>query len=165
MAIHPCKECGGPVSDQAESCPRCGAKQAKKTSTVTWLILIMIILGALMAVYSSNRTPRSNNDDNNKVVSKESEDQKTANGLLIMAQMQIQNSAKDPSSVEFRNQIAYTDKKYGAVACGQYNAKNSFGGYIGFQGFVATEKDSMVFVQQVKNSKLFAERWNKLCVK
>lgn len=163
MAIQPCKECGGPVSDQADNCPRCGMKQAKKTSRATWLILIMIVLAALMTMCSSSQSPSTNN--NTRVESKVSDDDKKATGILIVAQMQIQNSAKDPSSVEFRNQTAHIDNNYGAVACGEYNAKNSFGAYNGFQGFVATEKDNMVFVQQGRNSKLFAERWNKLCVK
>lgn len=39
---------------------------------------------------------------------------------------------KDPSTVQFRNVRAY--KRTGAV-CGEYNAKNSYGGYVGFAPF------------------------------
>lgn len=38
---------------------------------------------------------------------------------------------KDPSSAQFRNVVL----KGGAV-CGEVNAKNAFGGYVGFQHFV-----------------------------
>jgi RNA polymerase subunit RPABC4/transcription elongation factor Spt4 len=47
MAINPCKECGGPVSDKAESCPLCGAKQKKKTSIWAWLGLVLIVLAGI----------------------------------------------------------------------------------------------------------------------
>ena len=50
MAMTKCKECGADVSTQAESCPKCGApispkkpvKEKKKTSFLTWLIVIII---------------------------------------------------------------------------------------------------------------------------
>ena len=44
MSIKPCKECGGPVSDKAESCPQCGAKQKKKTSILAWVGLVLLVL-------------------------------------------------------------------------------------------------------------------------
>lgn len=49
MAIKPCKECGGPVSDKAESCPQCGAKQKKKTSIVAWVALGILVLAGIGA--------------------------------------------------------------------------------------------------------------------
>ena len=47
MAIKPCKECGGPVSDKAESCPQCGAKQKKKTSILAWFGLVLLVLAGI----------------------------------------------------------------------------------------------------------------------
>lgn len=44
MAIKPCKECGGPVSDKAEICPQCGAKQKKKISFLAWAGLVLLVL-------------------------------------------------------------------------------------------------------------------------
>jgi len=44
MSIKKCKECGGELSTKAEACPHCGAKQPKRTSAGTWLILGLIIL-------------------------------------------------------------------------------------------------------------------------
>lgn len=38
MALMKCKECGGPVSSEAKSCPKCGAKPPKRTSLLTWVI-------------------------------------------------------------------------------------------------------------------------------
>lgn len=50
MAIKPCKECGNQISDKAESCPQCGAKQRKKTSWIAWVVgifVVFLIIGAI----------------------------------------------------------------------------------------------------------------------
>ena len=48
----------------------------------------------------------------------------------------IRNSLKDPSSAQFRN-VRLMEYLDGVVICGDVNAKNSFGGYIGFTNFVS----------------------------
>jgi len=55
MALVKCKECGEQVSTKAATCPKCGAKAPKKTSVVTWLVLIIIVFG----VYSAMQAPPS----------------------------------------------------------------------------------------------------------
>lgn len=40
MALIKCKECGKEVSDNAKSCPHCGAPPSKKTGCLTWVIAI-----------------------------------------------------------------------------------------------------------------------------
>jgi len=49
----------------------------------------------------------------------------------------ISNQLKDPASAQFRNVRAkqFDDS---SVVCGEVNAKNSYGGYIGFKQFVAS---------------------------
>ena len=50
MAIKPCKECGNQVSDKAQSCPSCGAKQPKKMGIFAWIAIIfvgMLVIGAI----------------------------------------------------------------------------------------------------------------------
>lgn len=39
-----CKDCNEEISKKAKSCPKCGAPVKKKTSRVTWLFLILIVL-------------------------------------------------------------------------------------------------------------------------
>jgi len=50
---------------------------------------------------------------------------------IAQAKRILADRMKDPSSVQFRNVKAF---KSGAV-CGEYNAKNSFGAYVGFTPF------------------------------
>ena len=50
MAIKPCKECGNQISDKAESCPSCGAKQPKKMGIFAWIAIIfvgLLVIGAI----------------------------------------------------------------------------------------------------------------------
>ena len=55
MALVECKECGERVSTKAKTCPKCGVKAPKKTSIVTWLVLIFIIF----VVYAASQNPTS----------------------------------------------------------------------------------------------------------
>ena len=77
MAIKPCKECGGPVSDKAESCPQCGAKQPKKTSVLAWIGLVLIILAGIgmcaeeTTKSNSEQTQESKPIESNEIVKTE----------------------------------------------------------------------------------------------
>ncbi|WP_257223698.1 hypothetical protein [Acinetobacter sp. YH12140] len=157
MAIKPCKECGSPVSDKAPTCPQCGAKQPKKTSKIALifagLMLFMVIIGLLSG------------EDNSENTQPVTEKENKAGVLLFYSQQQIKQNAKDPESVQFRGEQIHENTDSGAVACGEYNAKNSFGAYTGFKGFVAVEKDQTLYIEGGVNAKSFAEKWNKYCTK
>lgn len=43
MTLKKCKECGAEVSNKAKACPQCGSPVKKRTSLITWLVLIIII--------------------------------------------------------------------------------------------------------------------------
>ena len=52
MALIKCKECAAEISENAESCPRCGIKGAGRTSRV-WLDSLNVVSGALTAVFGT----------------------------------------------------------------------------------------------------------------
>jgi hypothetical protein len=56
MALVKCKECGEQVSTSAKSCPKCGAKLPKKTSLITWLVLILFGVVVFNVAYTPSRT-------------------------------------------------------------------------------------------------------------
>jgi hypothetical protein len=49
MPLIKCKECGAKISEQAESCPRCGIKGAGR-KTRTWIDSLNAVSGKLTAV-------------------------------------------------------------------------------------------------------------------
>lgn len=44
----------------------------------------------------------------------------------------IEKDLKDPGSVEYRNILEYSD----SIVCGEYNAKNGYGAYVGYTEFI-----------------------------
>jgi len=60
MALVKCQACGGQVSTKAKACPACGIVPAKKTSMLTWLILILILMFILLMVYVLAQVPPVN---------------------------------------------------------------------------------------------------------
>lgn len=57
--------------------------------------------------------------------------------LLESVKIRTAEKLKDPESARFRN-LRIVDYKGGKLICGEVNAKNSYGGYVGFAPFLAT---------------------------
>jgi uncharacterized paraquat-inducible protein A len=56
MAMVKCKECGGEISDSADSCPKCGAHLRTRRGCGFYLLLF-IIIGAFMGIIENFRGP------------------------------------------------------------------------------------------------------------
>lgn len=56
MALIKCSECGNDVSTEAKTCPKCGAKVKKPTSTTTMVVGGIFAIGILSAIANSNST-------------------------------------------------------------------------------------------------------------
>lgn len=160
MALKPCKECGAPVSEKAESCPMCGAKQPKETSLITWICVGLLGLAAVIWMFSDSPSGVSTSQEPKPLRAEENK----AGVMLFYTQQMIKKNAKDPSSVEFRGETIINESEDGAVACAQYNAKNSFGAYVGYKSFVAVESTQKVYYENGENPREFAKYWNKHCV-
>lgn len=61
--------------------------------------------------------------------------------LIAEAKELISEATNDPDAVKFRN---LHNQKDGYIICGEYNAKNAYGGYIGYTQFVYPVRDSKV---------------------
>jgi hypothetical protein len=80
----------------------------------------------------------------------------------------VADTLKDPDSARFRNQKS---------VCGEVNAKNSYGGYVGFRRFIAVGKGVMLEkaiddLDRSRNKKLvdayldsYNELWESMCEK
>lgn len=71
---------------------------------------------------------------------------------------------KDPSSVQFKNVVAYGEANPLSITfvCGYLNAKNSYGGYVGFRQFVMTGADT-VQIYDASNPLAIEEKWESSC--
>jgi hypothetical protein len=60
--------------------------------------------------------------------------------LKNQAKAAVSANLRDPESVQFRNLTVGKTKANGAAyVCGEYNAKNGFGGYAGYERFMWDE--------------------------
>jgi hypothetical protein len=58
---------------------------------------------------------------------------------LRKARLPVMSALKDPLSAQFQNETLY-----GGTACGEVNAKNSLGGYVGFKRYISGSRGFLV---------------------
>jgi len=165
MALVKCKECGQEVSQKAGSCPKCGAPIKKKTSMVTWVIVILFILwliGYIGTKGSSNNQSKGNasllaqlthpNDDSSRVNpapegSIDTPQNKTTskeNGAIITTDQLMTNCIVQYRAAlgmgreanEYINQIKYMNKEI-AVKGQVYYVERVNNGAVSFVSFTA----------------------------
>ena len=78
----------------------------------------------------------------------------------------IRQRLRDPESAEFRNVHFYSGGP-AAVACGEVNSKNGFGGYTGYERFIAAGNvGGLVFLASDLSSPSEMDKaWMETCVK
>jgi len=69
-----------------------------------------------------------------------------AKNLIEVTKQAVAQSMKDPDSAQFKN-MAVIDGKTRAV-CGEVNARNSYGGYVGFRQFYKWEDSANVIIKK-----------------
>ena len=75
-------------------------------------------------------------------------------GDIRAATSYIRHTAKDPDSIEFRAlRKSTTGESVFPVVCGEYNGRNSFGAYVGFQPFYAMVMLTTVIVHDAEDEK------------
>ena len=63
---------------------------------------------------------------------------------IAAAQDAAKKGLKDPDSAKFQN-LRIADFDGGKVVCGEINAKNSYGGYVGYKRFVAGTSAATIY--------------------
>src|SRR5471032_660438 len=81
--------------------------------------------------------------------------------FIVQAKQSLTQSFKDPSSVQYRS-LYISDGRLMAL-CGEVNAKNSYGAYVGFRRFYATGKQLLNAVEGPADSFVFERMWPGMC--
>lgn len=110
-------------------------------------------------VTSSNEASYAANDPDDTNVM----DRSAQHSVVVLSRDGVRARLKDPDSAEFRN-VGYYSGGPGMAVCGEVNAKNSFGGYSGFERFVALGEDT-AFLESDTSASEFQDAWNQLCIK
>jgi hypothetical protein len=78
--------------------------------------------------------------------------------LTSMGEKYVREKVLEPAQAQFRNQFIGK----GGAPCGEVNAKDAFGGYIGFQRYISVARDLTLLAQDVAPAE-FETQWQQLC--
>lgn len=78
--------------------------------------------------------------------------------MKVTAEGYVRAKLKDPDSAQFQNQFISSKD----AACGEVNAKNSFGGYTGFKRYVSAGRDLTVLESDAGAGE-FDAAWQRAC--
>jgi hypothetical protein len=84
--------------------------------------------------------------------------QESAATMTSLGEKYVREKILEPSSAQFRNQ--FIGKK--GAPCGEVNAKDAFGAYIGFQRYISVARDLTLLAQDVAPAE-FEASWAQLC--
>jgi hypothetical protein len=156
-----CRSCGGTVSKNAKACPHCGDKKPVKkevSKLVSYsLITIMVIMGIQMVIAGPSSTTSSSPPSSSGSVNLSDPAKQAA--WIDVSEAGVRTKLKDPASAKFKDSFFMVWKDT-PIVCGRVNSKNSFGGYGGFQRFVAAGKDIVYLEEEVAD---FHNVWREMC--
>jgi len=78
--------------------------------------------------------------------------------LTSLSEKYVKEKVLEPSSAQFRNQFIGK----GGAPCGEVNAKDAFGAYIGYQRYISVARDLTLLAQDVSPQE-FEQQWKQLC--
>lgn len=181
-----CPECAETIKKAAASCRFCGhrfrgtdpadgpmtdaQKKVAKTSRIGCAVIVvgMIAMVSFCTPDDNASTGEGGSDQAAQSATEdganEAPDRSTQHNIVIMSRDGVRARLRDPDSAEFRNVGYYSGGPEGAAVCGEVNAKNGFGGFTGFERFVAMGPETAFLESEVATSE-FATVWDTLCVK
>ena len=113
----------------------------------SWLI-ILCVLGLIIWVAFKLFSPKP------PEVIRLHEEQRILANMQVRAEGFVKLNLKDPESATFRNQRG---------ACGEVNAKNSFGGFIGYRRYIAANEALVLIEGDTVPPDQFSELWRQSC--
>lgn len=155
-----CTGCGSRlVNEQLGRCPNCGETVSpgwrRRSSTSAWVVVPCVVLAAVAIPFIKPLLGREEGRAAPVSPSSQATQERAINRIGQEAVLAV---LKDPGSATFRGQF----RGKSGVACGEVNSKNSFGGYSGFQRYMASGGGVVFLEDQVARSE-FEGAWSQMC--
>jgi hypothetical protein len=77
-----------------------------------------------------------------------------ADPRIEAAELAVKQGLRDPGSTQFKNVAVKTNSLGEIAVCGEFNARNSFGGYVGFQSFGVVDNAAVTQNDVITQAKL-----------
>jgi hypothetical protein len=163
MALVACRECQKEISSEAIACPHCGLSPARAKPSGGFLKslwrLIGVLAGLFVLVFGIFFV---------KALVSPGDPKTDPYSAIRTGKESLEANLKDPDSVQYgdvwagrMNAGSSTDGPL--VACGYYNAKNSFGGMGGQKRFIGGA-GGMVLTDEMPDSDVMSIAWQEACV-
>jgi hypothetical protein len=165
-AAHLCKHCGHrfrsiipdevPTSFDAE-------REGKNFKAVMALVIVGLISLVALCTDSAQDVP-STRKTSAAVKDSPFADESTQMAWIGKSQKGIKTKLRDPDSAQFRDVRFYSGGPT-PVVCGEVNSKNGFGGYGGFQRFIASGENLAFLQSEMASPAEMDDAWKTMCVK
>jgi hypothetical protein len=83
---------------------------------------------------------------------------KEATAIIAMGEKYVKEKIREPASAQFRNQFIGK----GGAPCGEVNAKDAFGAYLGYQRYISVARELTMLAQDLPPDE-FEESWREMC--
>lgn len=153
MTLIRCHKCFGLMRPEAEFCPTCKAPP-KKGGDNAWKIVLFAVLPLGLLLFGGLMVSCDGSSKTNAKIKASNSD------LLFAARVFVKDRLKDPGSAEFRSEFIGPT----GLACGEVNAKNSFGGYAGFARYVSGGSKTTFLETDVPPGE-FDAVWQQFCAR
>ncbi|MPQ56431.1 hypothetical protein F8197_06980 [Duganella sp. FT27W] len=84
--------------------------------------------------------------------------QREASAVIAMGEKYVREKIREPASAQFRNQFIGK----GGAPCGEVNAKDAFGAYLGYQRYISVARELTMLAQDMPQDE-FEESWREMC--
>jgi len=129
MALIKCEECGKQISDEAESCPSCGAKPEKMGffRKVFLVLFALVVISFMMKESNPPKTSKPEESPTASVEDKKKREEEQAKQLSILLRISaLREEMKNPPSFELVEAINLNN----GMLCVTYRGTNGFGGVV-----------------------------------
>jgi hypothetical protein len=109
------------------------------------LLLALLALLVLLAIAACGETPAQKKH-------------REATVLIAMGEKYVKEKIREPALAQFRNQFIGK----GGAPCGEVNAKDAFGAYMGYQRYISVARELTMLAQDLPPDE-FEESWQELC--
>ena len=162
MALVICPECKNAISDQASSCPKCGApvdlqkiteNKSKSNKGCLYAIGFVFLIWIIITVSSPSNPSQNSTDSSTSSTSSEAEDHTIE--AFVYAQEQIEMQIKSPSSAEWPTASESLQKRDGNIYTfkSYFDSQNSFGAMIRTKYICVVEENNNLY--KIKELQLF----------